>query len=68
MHAAIVAILNRRDMPKRQIYHVNIIAYIRTVGGILIVAEYIDTGQFSAGNLRHERHKVVGDTLRVFAD
>ena len=68
MYARLRAALDGCDVAHRQVHDVDIVAHARAVFGGIVAAEHVDLFQFAAGDLRHIRHEVVGDALRVFAD
>ena len=63
MHAGVVHFFDRFDMSDRKVDYVDIVAYARSVGGIVVVSEYVYTRKFAVGNARDVRGKVVGDSF-----
>ena len=61
-------LLYRTHMADRQVNHMDVIAYARTVVCIVVIAEYTELLQFADGNLCNVWHQVVRDALRVLAD
>ena len=63
-----VQFFKRGDVTFRKVDDVDIIPDARAVFRGVIVAENVDFFKFPDGNLRDIRHKVVGDTVGIFAD
>ena len=61
-------VIKRRQMPARQIDHMDIIAHAGAVGGVVIAAEHAQARQQPRRHLRHIRHQVVRNAVRILAD
>ena len=55
-------------MSPGQVYYVDIISDAGSVGGVVVVAEYVKLFQLAYGNLGDVGHQVIGDTVGVLAD
>ena len=51
-----------------QVYYVDIISDAGSVGGVVVVAEYVKLFQLAYGNLGDVGHQVIGDAVGVLAD
>ena len=56
------------DMALRQVDDMDIVADSRSVGSIIVVAEYVDLLQLAGSHLGHVREQVVGNSLGIFSD
>ena len=66
--AVVLHILYRGDVTAREVDNVDVIAHARAVVGVVVIAEDAQMVAAADGDLRNERHEVVGDALRVLAD
>ena len=55
-------------MPLSQIHHVNIVTNSGAIGRRVIISPNVEARTLAHRDLRNERHKIIGDTLRIFAD
>src|SRR5690606_12343411 len=57
-----------RDMTACQVHDVDVIAYPGAIGSRIVIAEYRKPGAAPDGDLGDERHQVVRNAARIFAD
>ena len=55
-------------MPLRKIDDVDVVAYARAVGGVVVIAEHLESFEPADGDLGDVGDEVVRDPIRVFAD
>ena len=55
-------------MTASKVNDVDVVAYARTVLGVVVVTEYGETSELADGNLRNIGHEVVRNALGVFTD